>query len=89
MVTGEQDMTPQVRRMLEAAGQSVPETKPVLEINVSHPLIERLAVEADDTRFSELSNIVLDHALLAEGSQLGNPGDYVRRINRLLLDLQA
>jgi molecular chaperone HtpG len=89
VVTGEQDMTPQIRRMLEAAGQAIPESKPVLEINVSHPLIERLDRESDDTRFTELSNIVLDHALLAEGGRLENPGDYVKRINRLLLDLQG
>jgi molecular chaperone HtpG len=58
-----------------------------LEINVAHPLVTRLADEADETRFNELSKIVLDHALLAEGAQLENPADYVRRINQLVLDL--
>ena len=85
VVTGEQDLAPQLRRMLEAGGQQVPDSKPVLEVNVGHPLLERLAVEADEERFSELSNVVLDHALLAEGAQLADPADYVRRINRLLL----
>ena len=89
VVTGEQDLSPQVRRMLEATGQVLPETKPILEINLEHPLIARLSAEADDTRFRELSNIVLDHALLAEGAQLTNPAEYVRRVNQLLLDMEA
>ena len=75
--------------MLEASGQSLPESKPVLEINVGHPLVERLSAEADQARFGELAEIVLDHALLAEGTQLANPADYVRRMNRLLLNIDA
>ncbi|MDX1404759.1 MAG: molecular chaperone HtpG [Woeseiaceae bacterium] len=89
VVTADQDVAPQIRRMLEATGQALPESKPILEINVDHPLIARLAAEPDQTRFRELSNIVLDHALLAEGAQLSNPAEYVRRMNHLLLDLQA
>ena len=89
VVTAEQDITPQLRRLLEASGQSLPESKPVLEINVGHPLVERLSVEADQARFGELAEIVLDHALLAEGTQLANPADYVRRMNRLLLNIDA
>jgi molecular chaperone HtpG len=87
VVSGSDDLSPQVRRMLEASGQDVPETKPVLEINVGHPLVDRLSRESDNERFEALSGIVLDHALLAEGSQLDNPADYVSRMNRLLLDL--
>jgi molecular chaperone HtpG len=89
VVTGEQDLTPQLRRMLEASGQELPQSKPILEINIQHPLLLRLSAEVDDTRFSELSNIVLDHALLAEGAQLANPAEYVRRINQLLLEFEA
>ncbi len=89
VVTSEQDLAPQLRRMLEASGQSLPESKPVLEINVDHPLVVRLSEESDDTRFGELSKIVLDHALLAEGAQLDNPADYVRRMNQYLLDIEA
>ncbi len=88
VVTGEQDVSPQIRRMLESTGQKLPESKPILEINVEHPLIARLSAEADDSRFRELSNIVLDHAMLAEGAQLANPAEYVRRMNQLLVDLQ-
>jgi molecular chaperone HtpG len=86
VVASDQDLNPQVRRMLEASGQELPESKPILEINVEHPLMTRLSGEADNARFSALSNIVLDHALLAEGSQLANPADYVRRINDFLLN---
>jgi len=89
VVTSEQDLGPQLRRMLEASGQELPETKPVLEINIDHPLVTRLSAEADEARFGELSHIVLDHALLAEGAQLDNPAEYVRRMNQYLLDVEA
>jgi len=74
--------------MLEASGQELPESKPILEINMGHPLVQRLSAEADTNKFDELSEIVLDHALLAEGSQLDNPADYVRRMNQFLLGLE-
>ncbi len=89
VVSAADELSPQIRRMLEASGQAVPESKPILEINIEHPLVARLSAAKDDTRFSELSNIVLDHALLAEGSQLDNPAEYVRRMNQLLLELDS
>jgi len=89
VVSGEDEINPQVRRMLEAAGQEVPESKPILEINVGHPLVTRLSGEGDNMRFESLANIVLDHALLAEGSQLENPAQYVHRMNQLILDLDS
>ena len=89
VVAGDNDLGPQIRRMLEASGQEVPESKPVLEVNVGHPLVERLSAETDAGRFDELANILLDHALLAEGSQLENPAAYVHRMNNLLLDLES
>ncbi|MBT8099991.1 MAG: molecular chaperone HtpG [Gammaproteobacteria bacterium] len=89
VVAGNDELSPQLRRMLEASGQAMPESKPILEINVQHPLVTRLSQEADDARFTALSNIVLDHALLAEGSQLDNPAEYVKRMNNLLLDLDS
>lgn len=85
VVAGDQDLNPQVRRMLEASGQKLPDSKPILEINVKHPIVGRLSDEADDGRFDALSNIVLDHALLAEGSQLDNPAEYVQRMNKFML----
>ncbi len=86
VVASDQDLNPQVRRMLEASGQELPESKPILEINIGHPLLTLLSDEADDGRFGALSNIVLDHALLAEGSPLPNPAEYVQRINEYLLN---
>jgi molecular chaperone HtpG len=86
IVTADQDLTPQLRRMLEASGQQLPESKPVLEINTDHPLVSRLSAETNDDRFAALANIVMDHALLAEGTQLDNPAEYVRRMNQFLLD---
>ncbi len=87
VVTGQDALSPQLRRMLEASGQAMPEEKPVLEINVEHPLVKRLDAETDEDRFASLASIVLDHALLAEGTQLDNPAEYVQRINRLILEL--
>jgi molecular chaperone HtpG len=89
VVAAEQDLTPQLRRMLETAGQKLPESKPVLELNMEHPLVRKLSAEPDEKRFEALSNIILDHALLAEGAHLENPAAYVRRINQLLLDIDA
>jgi molecular chaperone HtpG len=89
VVSSDEEMSPQIRRMLEASGQEIPESKPILEINVSHPLLERMEAESDDNRFGELSKIVLDHALLAEGSQLDDPAEYVKRMNKLLLELDS
>jgi molecular chaperone HtpG len=87
VVAGDQHLAPQLRRMLEASGQSVPDTKPILEINVSHPLVQRLSAETDEQRFADLAGVVLDHALLAEGTPLEDPAAYLRRMNKLLLDL--
>ena len=89
VVAADQDLAPQLRRMLEASGQALPESKPILEINVDHPLVTRLSAETDDKKFDDLTNIVLDHALLADGTTLANPADYVRRMNTLLLDLDS
>jgi molecular chaperone HtpG len=88
VVASEQDLAPRLRRMLEAGGQKVPQTKPILELNIRHPLVVRLSAETDNERFADLSNIVLDHALLAEGAPLENPAAYVKRMNKLLLDLE-
>lgn len=86
VVAGDNDLTPQLRRLLEGTGQKLPETKPLLEINTEHPLVKKLSAETDDARFTALSNVILDHALLAEGTPLPNPAAYVRRMNELLLD---
>ena len=89
VVAGESELNPQLKRMLEASGQSLPDTKPILEVNIEHPLVNRLSAETDEARFGALANILLDHALLAEGSQLDSPAEYVQRMNELLLQLDS
>jgi molecular chaperone HtpG len=80
-------MSDQMRRVMMAAGQPVPESKPTLEINADHPLIRRLAEESDERRFEDLTRVLFDQANLAEGQQLADPGSYVQRLNRLLVEL--
>ncbi|ROS01002.1 molecular chaperone HtpG [Sinobacterium caligoides] len=87
LVVGEADMGAQMRRLLEQAGQAVPESKPIFEINPEHPLVTKLDVEQDEDRFAELANILFDQAQLAEGGSLEDPAAYVRRLNKLLLEL--
>ena len=87
LVVGEHDMGAQMRRIMEAAGQAVPQTKPVLEFNPSHPLIGILDKESDEARFEELAQVVFDQATLAEGGQLDDPATYVQRLNRLIINM--
>ncbi len=75
-------MSLQLARMLKAAGQAAPETKPVLEINIEHPLVKRL--NSDAVHFNDLAHIVFDQALLAEGGMPDDPAAYVKRVNALL-----
>ncbi len=89
LVVGEHDMGAQMRRIMEAAGQKVPDTKPVLELNPEHPLVTKLDSESDEDRFSDLAHILFNQANLAEGGQLEDPADYVRRLNKLLLELSS
>jgi molecular chaperone HtpG len=87
LVVGDFDMGAQMRRIMEAAGQEVPESKPILEVNPGHPLVEILDQEADEDRFADLASIIFDQAHLAEGGQLDDPAAYVSRLNKLLLDM--
>src|SRR6185437_3330784 len=89
LVLGEHDLGAGMRRILAAAGQKVPESKPVLELNVGHPLVKHLDGLADTVRFKELSLLLYEQAELAEGGQLGNPAEFVQRLNRLLVELTA
>ncbi len=87
LVVGDHDMGAQMRRIMEAAGQPVPESKPILEINPTHPLVKMLDQEADEDRFADLGNVLFDQASLAEGGQLDDPAAYVARLNKLLLEM--
>ena len=84
LVCEEHDMGPQMARLLKQAGHDVPASKPILEINPSHPLVKRLESEADAERARDLGEILLDQAQLAEGGQLDDPAAYVARVNKLL-----
>ena len=87
LVLGEHDMGANMRRIFAAAGQKVPDSKPILEINVGHPIVKYLESLTDVEQFGELANLICDQAGLSEGSQLTNPADYVQRLNRLLVRL--
>jgi molecular chaperone HtpG len=89
LAIGEQDLGLQMRQILEATGQKVPESKPIFEFNPGHPLIEKLDQEQDEERFGELSHILFDQAALAAGNSLRDPAEYVRRLNKLLVELSA
>ena len=89
LVLGEHDLSRSMRRLLESAGQKAPLTKPVLELNVQHPLVKYLDGLSDAERFKELALLLFDQSALADGAQLEDPADYVRRLNRLLLSLGA
>ncbi len=84
LVLGEYDMGAQMRRILEAAGQKAPASKPSLEINPAHPLLARLAALSDGEDFSDLSLLLFEQATLGDGGQLPDPAAFVRRLNRLL-----
>lgn len=89
LAIGEQDLGLQMRQILEASGQKVPESKPIFEINPAHPLIEKLDGEPDEDRFADLSHILFDQAALAAGDSLKDPAAYVQRLNKLLVELSA
>ena len=83
LVADTHDMSGNLERLLKSAGQKVPNTKPFLEINPHHPMVQRLKYE--DTKFTDWSRILYDQALLAEGGQLEDPAGFVKRLNDLLL----
>ncbi|WP_370978895.1 molecular chaperone HtpG [Agaribacterium sp. ZY112] len=87
LVVGQDDMGAQMRRLLEQAGQAVPESKPTIEINPEHPLVEKMDQESDEDRFSDFASILFDQASLAEGGSIKDPAAYVKRMNKLLLEL--
>ncbi|HXY76288.1 MAG TPA: molecular chaperone HtpG [Steroidobacteraceae bacterium] len=89
LVLGEHDLSEAMRRILAAAGQKPPETHAHLELNVTHPLVKYLDGVKDPDTFGELAQLLYEQALLAEGSQLANPPEYVQRLNRLLVRLTA
>ena len=82
LVTSEGELSPQLIRMLQQAGQEVPESKPILEINPEHPLVKKLEGSA---QFDDLAHVIFDQAVIAEGGLPADPAEYIKRINSLLL----
>ena len=87
LVADEHDLGGNLARILKAAGQSAPESKPILEVNPKHPAVQRLKYE--ESRFDDWANLLLEQATLAEGGSLDDPAGFVKRINDLMLALSA
>ena len=87
LVADENELSGNLVRMLKAAGQDAPESKPILEINPDHPLVQRLKYE--EARFDDWSHILFDQALLAEGGALTDPSGFVKRLNDMLLGMAS
>ncbi len=85
LVAGEHDLSGNLARILKAAGQKAPDSKPILEINPTHRLVEKMKAESDDAKFADYAHVLFDQALLAEGGQLEDPASFVKRMNSLIL----
>jgi molecular chaperone HtpG len=84
LVVGDNDMGEQMRKIMEAAGQAVPDSKPILEVNMMHPLVGRLSAEKDDGSAEILANVLFDQAALSAGRPLENPAQFVQQLNKLM-----
>jgi len=87
LVADEHDMSGNLARLMKAAGQKAPASQPILEINPSHPVVQRL--KGEDKRFDDWAAVLFDQALLAEGGQLDDPASFVKRMNQLMLEMSA
>jgi molecular chaperone HtpG len=87
LVSDAHGMSMHLERLLKASGQDVPSSKPILEINPDHPIVERLKQEADEALFADWSQILFDQAMLAEGGELEDPAGFVKRLNKLTMAL--
>lgn len=87
IVADEHDMGLEMQRILQAAGQQVPASKPIFEINPDHVLIKRIHSIEDDVKFEQWIHVLFEQSLIAEGGQLDNPADFVRRVNNLLIEV--
>ena len=85
VVTGEGEMSTQMIKLMQAAGQSVPDSKPTFEINPTHPLVERLNSEQDEQLFADWSNLLLQQAQLSEKGSLADPSAFIKLMNQMLM----
>lgn len=89
LVVADYDMSANLQRVLKQMGQDAPESQPILELNPTHPLVEKMDQEPDEELFSDLAKVLFDQAKLAEGGQLEDPASFVHRLNKLMLSLSA
>ena len=87
LVSDDNDMGRHLEQILKASGQSIPGAKPILEINPDHPIIQKIIAEKDDDIFSDWSHILFDQALLSEGGQLSDPGNFVNKLNSMIVSM--
>jgi len=86
LVAGAHDLSGNLERILKAAGQKTPDTKPILEINPTHKLIQKLDNTSDSGRFNDFAEVIFDQALISEGGQLKDPVAFVKKINQFLVE---
>jgi molecular chaperone HtpG len=84
LVLSEQELAMHMRRMLEQAGQTLPDSKPVLEVNLDHQLLKQISAIESDEEFKDWASLLFEQAVLAEGGQLEDPAGFVQRVNRLM-----
>ena len=89
LVADEHDMGRTLERILKATGQKIPASKPILEINPEHPVIQQMKLEPEEGVFADWANILFDQSLLSEGGQLEDPAGFVRRLNQMFLQLDT
>lgn len=89
IVLNEHEMALYMQHLLKQAGQALPDTKPVLEINTNHPILEKMTKESDQDQLAAWALLLFEQAVLAEGGQLENPADFVMRLNKIILDIAA
>jgi molecular chaperone HtpG len=89
LVSDNYGMSRTMERIMKSAGQDIPTSKPVFELNPDHPLVIKLKAESDDARFGDLTHILYDQAVLGEGAQLDDPAEFVRRLNGLLQNVMG
>jgi molecular chaperone HtpG len=87
IVLNEQDMALYMQHLLKQAGHALPSSKPVLEINPTHPIVARMKEQIEDERFADWSTLLFEQAILAEGGQLEDPAGFVSKLNGLMLDM--
>ena len=87
IVLNEQEMALYMQHLMRQAGHDMPATKPVLEINPTHPLVQRMENEQVEDRFKDWARILLDQAILAEGGQLEDPASFVNRLNQMINEI--